>query len=247
MLHGIDISNWQMCLKIPESVDFCIVKATEGVTFVDKCCDSFVSQCKSKGILWGFYHFMTSADPEAQAVWLADHTAGYAGLGIPVLDIESEKIKSWGDWAQRFVDKYHAITSVYPIIYTSAAYLGRFAGYPLVQTCGLWVAGYPSSKPYELRDQPPTFTYSVKPWKFAALWQYSAKGTIPGWQDYIDLDVAFMDSNAWHLYAQGDRNDQTQVIQVPVESPGKDPKSFHFDNDLISVDVTLKGGNRNGA
>lgn len=240
-MHGIDISNWQKGITIPEFIDFCIVKATEGTTFVDKCCDGFVQQCRSKGILWGFYHFMTSANPEQQAVFFAEHTAGYSGFGIPVLDIESAQIVNWGASAQRFVDKYHAITGVYPIIYASAGYLNNFNGYPLVDTCGLWVAGYPNGSTYDaLSGKPPKFSYDVSPWKFAALWQYTSKGSLSGWSDNIDLDVAYMDADAWRLYADpmSVSHGRTTELQVPVESD--EGKSWTFENSKVKVDITLK-------
>lgn len=241
MLTCIDISNWQKGLNIPESIDGCIIKATEGVTFVDKCCDGFVTQCKAKGLLWGFYHFMTSADPEKQAIFFAENTQGYSGFGIPVLDIESSQISNWGDSAQRFVDKYHAITGVYPMIYASASALGRFKGYPLVDECGLWVAGYPNDNEYQLpKPTPPKFAYDVSPWKFAAMWQYSAKGILGGWQDFIDVDVAFMDYDAWKLYADPNNVNHGKTTEFPNVTVPSDNKSWTFENSKIRVDVTLK-------
>ena len=42
-MYGIDLSNWQAGFDIANSgVDFCIVKATEGVGFVDKTCEHSV-------------------------------------------------------------------------------------------------------------------------------------------------------------------------------------------------------------
>ena len=54
MMRGIDVSNWDAGFSIPERVDFCIVKATQGITFFDSHCEGFISQCKKKGILFGF-------------------------------------------------------------------------------------------------------------------------------------------------------------------------------------------------
>lgn len=241
MLHFIDISNWQKGLTIPERIDACIVKATEGTTFVDKCCDGFVQQCRSKGILYGFYHFMTGATPEEQAVFFARNTEGYSLEGIPVLDIESERIEDWGSYAQRFVDKYHAITGVYPVIYASASTLTRFNGYPLVDTCGLWIAGYPDSRERGLNDVP-KFPYDVSPWKFAAMWQYTSNGWIGSWDEPIDLDVAYMDAGAWKLYANPNSTDIGHTVKMPtvVPSPDADGKNWHFENGMIEVDVRLK-------
>ena len=242
MLHFIDISNWQKGMTLPESkIDACIVKATEGTTFVDKYCDGFVQQCKRKGLLYGFYHFLTSANPEEQACFFADNTQGYSLEGIPVLDIESDMIKDWGGYAQRFIDKYHAITGVYPVVYCSAGYLSRFNGYPLVDTCGLWVAGYPDKRERGLNDVP-KFPYDVSPWKFAAMWQYTSNGYVSWWDEPIDLDVAWMDVGAWKLYANPNADLCGSTIRMPsaVQAPDKDGKAWHFENGVVEVDVKLK-------
>lgn len=241
MLHGIDISNWQYGLRLPESLDFCIVKATEGIRFVDPNCDGFIQQAISKGILFGFYHFARNNDPEREAVFFRNNTKGYELAGIPVLDIEDETIPNWGSYAQRFVDKYHAITGVYPMVYCSAGYLIRFAGYPLVDTCGLWVAGYPDSRKRDLKDIP-KFCYDVSPWKFAAIWQYTSNGWLGNESGPLDMDVAYMDAGAWKLYANPNATDIGNTIQMPTAVPVQDDgsKSFHFENGVIEVDVKLK-------
>jgi GH25 family lysozyme M1 (1,4-beta-N-acetylmuramidase) len=241
MLHGIDISNWQKGINVPESLDFCICKATEGFRYVDPYCDGFVQQCVSKGILFGFYHFARNNDPEKEAVHFRTHTKGYELIGVPVLDIEDESIENWGAWAQRFVDKYHAITGVYPMIYASASTLSRFSGYPLTNTCGLWIAGYPTSKQLAIGEVP-DFPYSVSPWKFAAIWQYSAHGTVPGWGEHVDLDVAYMDRDAWKSYANPNAATigQTQVMPAITAASQDTARHFHLGNDKIQIDVTIK-------
>lgn len=241
MLHGIDISNWQQGLNVPESLDFCICKATEGFRYVDPFCDGFIRQCISKGILYGFYHFARNNEPEREAVHFRDNTKGYELLGVPVLDIEDESIANWGNWAQRFVDKYHAMTDVYPIIYASASTLARFKGYPLVKTCGLWLAGYPDTRQRALKEVP-KFPYSTAPWACAAMWQYSASGRIQGWQDNVDLDVAYMDRDAWKLYANPNATDidKTQIVTKPGQSEKPKGKRYHLGNDKIQIDITIK-------
>lgn len=243
MLHGIDISNWQKGINVPESLDFCIAKATEGFRYVDPYCDGFVQQCVSKGILFGFYHFARNNDPETEAAHFRAHTKGYELIGVPVLDIEDESIPDWGAWSQRFVDKYHAITGVYPLIYASASTLPRFKGYPLVDECDLWIAGYPDEKTRNIRDVP-RFSYSVSPWKYAAIWQYSACGHVPGWNECVDLDVAYMDRDAWKRYANPALGDlgSTQLIKPATPAPEQgNGRHYHLGNGKIEIDITIKG------
>lgn len=41
-MNGIDISNWQRDINLSAiKADFVIVKATEGIGYVDKSCDAF--------------------------------------------------------------------------------------------------------------------------------------------------------------------------------------------------------------
>ena len=242
MMRGIDIANWQAGLTIPEYVDFCVVKASEGTNFVDKYAKGFIDQCKRKGVLFGFYHFMTKADPEAQASYFAGCTREWNLQGVPVLDIERDDIPNWGDYAQRFVDKYHAITTVYPMIYCSASRIPEFEGYPLVETCGLWVAGYPTGREYEWGESP-EFPYEVRPWPFAAMWQFTENGWIDSYDDALDFDLAYMDAHAWKLYANPTQGkvDDTVLLPSPSEGPSKQ-KRYHFSNSVLDVDITLKGG-----
>lgn len=239
MLYGIDISNWQRDITVPD-VDFCICKATEGTRYVDPCCDGFVQQCVARNVAFGFYHFAAGAsEPEAEAMHFRKHTKGYELLGVPVLDMEFTRHDQWGAWAQRFVDKYHAATGVYPLIYASAAYLGRFAGYPLTQTCGLWVAGYPSSREVEIGTNPGKLPYATAPWEFAAIWQYSASGVCDSWGEHIDLDVAYMDRSAWARYANPEQAiEHTQ--QMPAADAQTTGRDYHVDLGPMTIDVHIK-------
>lgn len=243
MLHGIDISNWDKGFEIPESIDFAIMKATGGTSFVDPYCDNWVQQCMRKGVLWGYYHFagdFREINPEVEAIFFYENTQEYTGFGIPVLDIESDNIPNWGNYAQRFVDKYHAITGIWPVIYCQASRLGDFEGYPLVQNCGLWVAGYPDTRSRDIRDVP-DFPYSVYPWPFAAMWQFTSNGELDNWDDLLDADVAYMDAHAWELYATGGRGykDATEKLPQISDAPDRE-RNWHFENSHVSVDVTLK-------
>lgn len=235
MLKGIDISNWQDGLDISKlDIDFAIMKATEGCGLVDRNCDAWIEQCKKNNILWGFYHFARNNEPEDDADFFYKNTRNYFTHGIPVLDIETESIKNWANWSQRFVDRIHALSGVYPLIYTSAAYTERFTDTTLPETCGLWVAGYP--RKYSDFDSIPDFNYGIKPWPFCAIWQFTGNGRVKGYNYDLDLDVAFMDRDAWMKYAnpEGNTHDgNTGVIPIPKEQ-------HVFEDDAVKVVVTLK-------
>lgn len=237
MLYGIDISNWQAGLdvrKVAPNIDFLIAKATEGIGYVDKCCDGFIQDAMKCDLLWGFYHFARNNDPAKEANYFYENCKNYFGKGIPVLDIESESIPDWGHWAQVFVDKVHAITGVYPIVYTSAAYLQRFRDTTIPRNCGLWVAGYPTNDNVGFKPEK-TLPYGIDPWDIVAMWQFSSRGVVDGYKNLLDVDYAYMDGTAWMKYAKGDGVPADETVDIPV------PKKVHrFEDDNFIVDITEK-------
>ena len=213
MLRGIDISNWQNGLNLAETtIDFVIVKATEGLGFVDWCCDEWIQQAKQNNIKWGFYHFANNNDPIAEADFFVDNCRNYFGEGIPVLDIEDNNISNWGWYSQIFTDRVFELTNVYPMIYTSAYNLNKFAGYECVDNCGLWCAGYPYPYNTWTNDD---FPYDCQPWDFVAIWQFTSSLYIPGYNGNLDGDLAYMDKNAWDKYAG--KKDVNSLGQMPPQ------------------------------
>lgn len=239
-LSGLDISNWQTGLAIPSAADFCICKATEGTRFTDPTLEGFARQCLDAGKLFGFYHFARGFDADDEARHFRAQTKAYELIGIPVLDMEYEPADNWGKWAQKFVDRYHTMTGVYPLIYASASQLTRFAGYPLVKTCDLWIAGYPNEKvARQIGTEPPAFPYSVAPWSYAAIWQFTANGRVPGWSEAVDLDMAYMTREAWGKYANPDMQ-PTQAMELPALTSSSDRKTFTIDFGKFAIDVRMK-------
>lgn len=200
MMKGIDISNWQSNL-IPSNleIDFCICKATEGTGFVDKFCDAFVQNCKSKGIMYGVYHFAGTSDPYSEAQFFYENCKGYIREGVPVLDYEV-----WGlnvndvSWCELFLVEFHRLSGVWPLLYISASHCSDFANSWIPQTCGLWVAGYPQDYTSWPDDSMP---YDIYPWDFAAIWQFTSSLMLSGYGSALDGDLAYMDANAWKKYA----------------------------------------------
>ena len=205
MLRGIDISNWQDGLSLFNvNVDFAIMKATEGVWFVDSCCDNWVQQAKQKGIKWGFYHYANDNNPEDEADFFVNNTLNYFNHGIPILDIEDSSIDNWGAYADAFVNRVYERTGVYPMIYCSAGYLYNFVGYDCFSKCGLWCAGYP----YPATDWTnQDFPYSCQPWEFVAIWQFTSSLRINGYEGDLDGNLAYMDYDAWDKYAHSSNQD----------------------------------------
>lgn len=70
----------------------------------------------------------------------------------------------------------------------------RMADWSLVSNAdyGLWVAGYPDNRDsWDI----PNFPYSIRPWNFYALWQYTSSG------GRLDRDIFSGTREAWDKYA----------------------------------------------
>ena len=215
MLKGVDISNWQSGLNLENlDIDFAIMKATEGVWFVDSCCDTWVQQAKRKGIKWGFYHYANNNDPRIEAQYFVDNTRNYFNDGIPILDIEDSEIENWGWFADEFTKEVHNLTGVWPMVYCSAGYLYCFSGFDVVNNCGLWCAGYP----YPATDWGDSdFPYNCSPWEFVAIWQFTSSLVINGYDGSLDGNYAYMDYAAWDKYANAFDNPSTEPIKKDIK------------------------------
>lgn len=216
MMRGIDISNWQAGFwPLKNDVDFCIMKATEGLDFVDQYCDPWVQHCIGNGIKWGFYHFARENDPESEAEFFYENCKNYFGQGIPVLDYEVSNFDNV-NWCERFIARLHDLSGIWCLLYISASRCGEYAGSWIPDNCGLWVAGYPAAFTdwYE-GDMP----YDISPFPFAAIWQFTSSLNMKGWS--IDGDIAYMDEQAWDKYATcaGVQDAGAEPGEVPDSGP----------------------------
>lgn len=237
MLYGIDISSWQDDINLKDvifknNIDFVIAKATEGRSFVDTPCDKFIQTCIDNDTLWGFYHFANRNTPELEADYFYNATKNYFGYGIPILDTETGQS---GEWCQKFVDRIHALTGVYPIIYTSTANRHTFDNTAIPNTCGLWEAWYPDYYQHDFSNIP-EYDGNVNPWAFSAMWQFTSTGQLNGYSGNLDLDVAFMDREAWMKYADPEGS-YSNGNTAPIPSTS----NLHtFEDDDIRVTVEVK-------
>lgn len=215
MLKGIDISNHQEGFEIPNDIDFCICKATEGTSFVDWCCDTFIQTCIRKDILFGYYHFAHD-NPKAEARYFWNNTLGYSGHGIPVIDYEYGSINA-KSYLETFCNEYHELSGVWPIVYLSAlSNIGNVAdlkGSWVPGKCGLWIAGYPKFYSTFADIEMP---YNVSPWEFAAIWQFTDNLQCNGYS--LDADYAYMTKESWLKYASCETSTGIENKGKPVSN-----------------------------
>lgn len=226
MINGIDISSWQGDIDlgaIPD-LDFVIVKATEGVSYVNPLCDSKVQEAKSLDLKFGFYHFATCYDPIAEANFFISQCENYFNDGIPILDFEAEAINAWGsDGARLFLQRIYEVKGVKSLIYMSESVIHAFDWSNVAKDFGLWVAKYPNAlHPDFSFDQ--DFNGDISPWEFMAIWQYASDGKLNGYGGNLDLNHAFMNREAWDKYANKttvQENGQAETNNVTVFEDNK--------------------------
>ena len=218
MLKGIDISKYQNDIDLSKiSTDFVIVKATEGVGYTDKYCDKLYQQAKNLGKKLGVYHYArpdlgNSAIDEAD--YFVKETLGYHKESILVLDWEAGDLGNVS-WAKAWLDRVKEKTGVKPLIYMSANVMNSYDWSSVVAgDYGLWVANYGSNNG---TAQESVFDrYPLKHWSFYALWQYTSKGRLSGYNANLDLDYFSGDKTAWDKYAGGSPSTSTSTSK-PVE------------------------------
>lgn len=205
MLKGIDISNWQgrdpgfNVYNVLGNVDFVITKATGGVTFVDDYCDTFITAAKSAGKLFGFYHFANdngdATTGGAEARFFYEHCKGYFGVGVPVLDWETDVSVSW---VNEFAETLHELSGVWCWIYANPWRINQGGVNP---NCARWVAAYPDvirpSLDYDPGEPPETDG-------LVACWQFASDGQVAGYSGNLDINHYYGDAASWAAYAAGD-------------------------------------------
>lgn len=216
MLKGIDISHHQRGItKFGSDVDFVIIKATEGVGYVDEQCDRLYQQAKKDGKLLGVYHF---ARPDlnnsaiAEADWFIKNIQGYIKEAILVLDWESGYLGNV-NWVKAFLDRVKEKTGVKALLYASRSPINSFNWSSVVAgDYGLWVADY-GANTGEAGRKP-----VVKWWPFYILWQYTSRGHISGYTGNVDMNYFYGDAETWRKYATSSSNGSAST---PTPAPVK--------------------------
>lgn len=179
MIFGIDISHWNKLLEL-DKPDFVIIKATEGVSFVDSKMLRNYKEVTEAGKIPGFYHFARpdkNSNPEREAQHFLNTIPKEAiGNCLLALDWEANALKCNIQWARKWLDYVFSKTGVRPLFYCQGSYTNKIQTI-LDGNYGLWVAHYKAStqglaygeKPKK-GEKPTTGAY-----KTYAFWQFSSK------------------------------------------------------------------------
>ena len=189
---GLDVSSHNPSIDwgtvVSDGAQFAYVKATEGIGFVNPDFAAQYDGSYQAGLIRGSYHFALPnvASGAAQASYFVANGGGWSddGRTLPgALDIEYNPYgaECYGlsqsamvSWITSFVDAYQALTTRWPVIYTTSAWWARCTGdYSGFATDDpLWIASY-GTTPSTLPGDWSTYTF----------WQSASDGRFPGDQD----------------------------------------------------------------
>lgn len=154
-MKGIDISMHNGSINFNSvknnGIEAIIIKATEGVDYIDPNFETYYSQSHNMGFHIGFYHFMSEkTDPTKQAEDFYNAINGKEYDIIPVLDIEINKYnrsrKEISDRCIEFLTRFKELSGIDCVIYTGG-FFGRDLLDDRVKQYKGWIAHYGVSSP----------------------------------------------------------------------------------------------------
>ncbi len=207
-MNGIDIASYQAGIDLSVvPCDFVIVKATEGVTYVNPYCNNQAGQALSLNKKLGLYHFASGGNAIDEANYFVDNIRGYLGKALLVLDWESDAVNCGVDWAKQWLDRVYERTGTKPLIYMSNSVVNSFDWSSVVAgDYGLWNAGYYNGyDPMGYNPDAPIYG-GLGAWGGCAIYQYTSSGRLNGWNGNLDLDVFYGDANTWDKYVNASKD-----------------------------------------
>lgn len=203
-MNGPDVSGYQspdVTAQVP--LDFAFVKATQGNDYVSGNCDPQVQHTIQRGAGFGVYHFTDGKDVASEANWFLQHTQGYRGHGIPIIDFEAGGLKQGGGWLLDLARRIESGWGVKPLIYMSLSVAERGdMAQVAANDNGLWVAyGSDYGDHHDGYSNIPADSQSGQ-WKFAIARQYTSQGFLNGIGP-LDLNVFYGDRSVFDKYVGG--------------------------------------------
>lgn len=220
----VDVSSWQTGINVTTTgAEIAVVKATEGVGYVNPDCNRVVQDALAAGQGVGVYHFAhTENNAAAEARYFINHTRGYIGKGIvPILDWEPTQ--PWRvDWALEWLQIVGKAYDTKPIIYMNQSTENSYDWSNVVRgDYGLWVAAYTLGYTPIYGFNPPSVQPTLYHWPFAVAWQYTSTGYVNGWNGALDLSVVYGDLDTWHAYAGSEHVTSSKPKPTPAPKPSK--------------------------
>jgi lysozyme len=183
---GIDVSYYQNTIEWKRvrkaGVLFAFVRVSDGTTVPDPMFVKNWDGARKAGIMRGAYqYFRPDQSATAQADLLIAAVKQDPGELPPVIDVENTGGKSPKAIAKAiriWVDRIRDKLGVEPIVYTGPDFWGNYVDSDDFASQPLWLAHYTTACPTV-----------PEPWRVWTFWQYSDRGTVPGIDTPVDLDL----------------------------------------------------------
>jgi GH25 family lysozyme M1 (1,4-beta-N-acetylmuramidase) len=194
VILGLDVSNHQGVIDFAAARsagrDFCVIKATQGVSFADPYLAASRAKAHAAGMVVGLYQFADMDAPVADARWFLSHVGPLQPNEFLVLDEEVQQPNKVA-WCQTWMQTVHAATGTWPLIYMNGSTASGYDWAPIAATCGLWLARYDGST---------TQPGQTGAWSAPAMKQYSDAGSVLGVSAPCDVDVFYGTADQLRAY-----------------------------------------------
>lgn len=168
-----------------------LIKATEGVDFLDGYLAPNSAGTAANRLPRGFYHFMRAdlgTHPADEADWFWQGVRGRLEVGDSLwLDVEDypgrPQPADLHSWVSEFLARLRALAGFNPGIYSTTGYLAahNLTNKPNLADYGLWLANW-------VETPPVAFPPPAPGWQVVALRQFTSQGAVPGIMGAVDLN-----------------------------------------------------------
>ena len=194
-IKGIDISHWQdnpdFARVKAAGVQYVIIKATEGVDYVDPCFTTNIKEAQAAGLPVGVYHLLRATPIDRQAADFLAAIKPYKITWPAAVDVEHAELTALG--RDKLTDMVLDICARVkaagypPMVYSNRNwyYLAKLLDIDRIRAAGIpvWLAWYSDATP-ENTDRS----------DLCDIWQYASDGQIDGIIGHpVDLDVSYRD------------------------------------------------------
>lgn len=215
-IRGIDVSKWQGTIdwdKVKaDGIQFVIIKATEGTSYVDPNFKKNVEGARRAGLVIGAYHYAhPDNNPQKEVEFFIKTTANISLDLPPVLDLEVNKGLNKAAVTQFAVQWLTAMEERIgrrPIFYSYTSFIRDYIGTQLA-AWPLWIAHYEVLQPS-----------SNGVWSRWDIFQYSSKGRVAGIHGNVDLNVMEQQFFA-RMGAQPPDSNEQEEYRMSVEDANK--------------------------
>lgn len=236
----IDISHHQGEIdfkKVKKTIDCVIMKATQGLSFIDHKFQENRTKARAEGILVGVYHFADGND----AIKEATHFLKTVGKMLPgeflVLDYEIH-LSNPDLWCSTFLNFVFKETGLKPLIYINSSTANGFSWSKTIKGgYGLWIANYGAN------DGKMGKVPTIGKFPMYVLWQYTSRATINGITGFVDMNDTYLtlqDLKSYGLQSPTSPKIEAQATP-PVETiPEPQPvDTTPKQDEIIAIPVTV--------